>query len=230
MRTMPILPDPDPANVAIRLHRGRRAALLVALKGSGHATAKELAVALRCSLNAVRHHLRELEAEGVVDHELAPHGVGAPAHSYRMTASGHALFPDRYQQTVADLLDHLVASEGRAAAISLLEAHYRALASRAQAGSADLPAGRRGELVARLLAAEGYMATWAETTAGNAVLTEHNCPHQVVAERFPEICDAEEAFLARVLDATIERRSRITSGCGTCSYHVVQSAKDEERQ
>ncbi len=227
---MPILPDSEAAAPGIRLYRGRRAALLVSLKGRGQATAKELAAALACSLNAARHHLRELEAEGVVCHDVAAHGVGAPAHAYRLTMSGHALFPDRYQQTVAALLDHLVAAEGRAAAVALLESHYRALASRAQAGGAGLPAAERGELLARLLDGEGYMATWAPAASGGALLTEHNCPHQMVAERFPEICDAEEAFLARVLDASIVRQSRITSGCGTCSYHVVQSAKEEEQQ
>jgi DeoR family transcriptional regulator, suf operon transcriptional repressor len=234
MRSMPIHPDTvAPAATqppALRVHRGRRAAVLIGLKSRGRATARQLAEGLHCSLNAIRHHLKELEAEGVVDHDAAPHGVGAPAHTYWLTPAGHALFPDRYQQTVAELLDHLVANEGRAAAVELLETHYRSLARRALLGGEDLSAEERGALIARLLDDEGYMATWVASAEGvGGTLTEHNCPHQVVAERFPEICEAEEAFLARVFGAVIERQSRITSGCGTCSYHVTQLVgKDDD--
>ena len=64
------------------------------------------------------------------------------------------------------------------------------------------------------------MATWAAVENGG-LLTESNCPHRVIAERFPELCEAEEAFLAKVFGASIERRSRIAGGCGTCTYHVA---------
>ena len=161
-------------------------------------------------------------------HDRAVHGVGAPAHAYRLTPTGHTLFPDRYEQTVADLLDHVVASQGRAAAVALLESHYQALAQRVEVETSGVPRERWGEVVARLLDAEGYMATWSRVGDGG-ILTEHNCPHQVVAERFPEICAAEEAFLARAFGAAVERRSQIAAGCGTCSYHVAQAApKGEE--
>jgi predicted ArsR family transcriptional regulator len=198
-------------------HRGPRAELMIHLKSMGQATARELAEALGCSLNAVRHHLKELEAEGLVTFERAHRGVGAPAHAYRLSAQGHALFPDRYARTVSDLLDHLLAQQGREAVVELLKAHYHALARRIEAEVAASAPERRGEVVARVLAAEGYMATWAD---GDARLTEHNCPHQLVAERFPEVCEAEEAFLARAFRAGVERLSRIAGGCGTCSYAV----------
>ncbi len=55
----------------------------------------------------------------------------------------------------------------------------------------------------------------AEAASGDqpAVLTEHNCAIQAVAERFPEICAAEARFLAEVLGAEVERRAHILSGC-----------------
>lgn len=211
-------------------HRGPRGVILLHLKREGGATAGALAEALGYSLNAVRHHLKELEAEGVVTYDRTPQGVGAPAHTYRLTPSGHALFPDRYERTVADLLDHVVSTAGREAAVSLLEQQYRHLAERLAAETQGVPAERRGEVVARVLDAEGYMATWVKAAEGG-LLTEHNCPHRLIAERFPEVCAAEERFLAEVFGVPVERQSRIAGGCGTCSYRIAMgNAREGEEQ
>lgn len=201
-------------------HRGPRGVILLHLKREGGATAGDLAEMLGYSLNAVRHHLKELEAEGSVVFDRTPKGVGAPAHVYRLSPKGHGLFPDRYERTVADLLDHVVATEGRASAVALLEQQYASLAARLEVETRGVAPERRGEVVARVLDAEGYMATWVAAATGG-LLTEHNCPHRLIAERFPEVCAAEEKFLAQVFGAPIERRSRIAGGCGTCSYRIA---------
>ena len=51
-------------------------------------------------------------------------------------------------------------------------------------------------------------------------LTEHNCAIRAVAERYPEVCAAEERFLSSVLGAAVERRAHIVSGCNACEYAV----------
>ncbi|MES2305042.1 MAG: helix-turn-helix domain-containing protein [Gemmatimonadota bacterium] len=210
-------------------HRGPRGSILLHLKRTGQATAGELGQALGCSLNAVRHHLKELEVEGVVVFDREQRAVGAPAHAFRLTPQGHALFPDRYERAVADLLDHVVKSEGRDAAVRFLENQYRALAVRLEVETRDVPPAMRGEVIARALDAEGYMATWAEAAEGG-LLTEHNCPHRLIAERFPEVCAAEERFLAQVFGVPVERRSRIAGGCGTCSYRVATGGAAVEEE
>lgn len=204
-------------------HRGPRGAVLLHLKREGQATAQDLSRALGYSLNAIRHHLKELEVEGVVVYDREHRGVGAPAHAFRLSAQGHALFPDRYERTVVDLLDHVVRTGGREAAVALLEGQYRALAARVDAETQGTSPCERGRLVARVLEGEGYMATWHEEADGG-MLTEHNCPHRLIAERFPEVCAAEERFLAHAFGVPVERRSRIAGGCGTCSYRVATGA------
>ena len=203
-------------------HRGTRAAVLLELKRTGVATAASLAASLGCAVNTVRHHLKELEADDLVTHDRAHHGVGAPQHAYRLSAGGHALFPDRYAETLAQLLDHLTESEGRDASVAWLRAHYGALGERIRADVEMLAPHARGEQIARALDGEGFMATW-QPSADGGTLTEHNCPHRLVAERFPEVCADEEAFLARAFGATVERQSRIASGCGCCSYHITST-------
>ena len=63
------------------------------------------------------------------------------------------------------------------------------------------------------------MAEW-KAEEGAFSLSEHNCAIRAVAERFPEVCAAEEDFLQTVLGAAVERRTHIVQGCNACQYHV----------
>jgi DeoR family suf operon transcriptional repressor len=180
------------------------------------------------SLNAVRHHLKDLESEVLVDYERSHKGVGAPAFAYRLSPAGEALFPRRYEATVTQLLDHLVQREGRAAAVSVLEGRYQSLALRLREELAGATPATRLAAVARLLSEEGYMAE-AQASGSGGTLVEHNCAIQAVAERFPEICAAEARFLASVLGATVDRQGHILSGCNACEYRVrFDSANNDE--
>lgn len=199
--------------------KGPRAAILIELKRAGRATATELAERLDASLNAIRHHLKELESERLVEYERERRGVGAPAFAYRLSASGEMLFPRGYEETLLAVLDQVVERSGRDAAVAMLESQFAALERRLEPALAEAdPAGRMA-LVAGALADEGYMAEWHDAADG-AVLVEHNCAIRSVAERFPEVCAAEERFLANTLGGEVERRSHILGGCGACGYHV----------
>jgi hypothetical protein len=45
---------------------------------------------------------------------------------------------------------------------------------------------------------------------------------RAVAEKFPEVCVAEERFLAEFLGAVVERRQHIASGASCCEYCVTE--------
>jgi DeoR family transcriptional regulator, suf operon transcriptional repressor len=199
--------------------RGPRGLVLSQLKREQRLTAKQLAGLLGTSLNAARHHLKELEAEGLVEYEREHRGVGAPAFAYRLTEAGQALFPRRYAETLTVVLDHVVAREGRETAVALLEGYFAALTHRLQEELQGRGPGERLRAVARTLSEEGYMAEGSGEGA-DATLTEHNCAIPAVAERFPEICAAEARFLAEVLQADVDRREHILNGCSACEYHV----------
>ena len=115
----------------------------------------------------MRHHLKELEVEGLVRYDRSRRGVGAPAVSYRLSPGGEALFPRRYQETLTALLDQIVEREGREAAVALLDSHLAQLAARLKADLAGLAAEERLAAVARLRTEQGYMADVSES----AVLT-----------------------------------------------------------
>ena len=215
-----------PARVPLG-HKGPRAEILTALKRAQRLTAMELAHRLGASLNAVRHHLKELESESLVAYERERRGVGAPAFAYRLTPGGEALFPRRYEGTLLQVLDQVVEREGRDAAAAMVASQFDAIAERLRPALALASPAERLELVARALADEGFMAEWSGT-ASESALVEHNCAILAVAERFPEVCEAERRFLADTLGAAVERRSHILGGCGACGY-TVRFASGETR-
>jgi DeoR family transcriptional regulator, suf operon transcriptional repressor len=202
-----------------RNHRGLRGAVLVQLKRGPGLTAKELAGRLGVSLNAVRHHLKELEVEGLIRYAREHRGVGAPAFLYSLSAAGEDLFPRRYEETLTSLLERIVEREGREAAIGLLESHLGGLALRLKTELEGVAPADRLETVARIRSEQGYMAE-ATVNGSSGTLIERNCAIQAVAQRFPEICAAEARVLAEVLGADVERREHILSGCPSCEYHV----------
>jgi DeoR family suf operon transcriptional repressor len=209
-------------------YRGSRGALLVALKRAGQLTARDLSAALGLSLNAVRHHLKELEAEGVVNYRREQRGVGAPTFAYYLSPAGEGLFPQRYAEVLNKVLGRMAAQSGRGAVVSALENHFADLAETLSLELADAPPARRREVVQRALVDGGFMAEWTEATGGFR-LTEHHCAVRAVAERFPEICDAEARFLQEVLAATVERDAHILRGCSKCEYHVQFPDAEEEQ-
>jgi predicted ArsR family transcriptional regulator len=60
-----------------------------------------------------------------------------------------------------------------------------------------------------------------DAATGQPVLRKHNCAIRAVAERYPEVCATEQAFINELLGETAERRSHILGGCNACEYVVV---------
>lgn len=200
-------------------HRGLRAQILLEIKKSQPITAKQLGSLFGVSANAVRRHLKELEADGLVRFGREQHGLGAPAFAYRLTDAGEALFPNGYRDTLLTMLDLVEAREGRAGVVKMFEARYEVLAERLRSDLAAVPAAERLAVVARVLTDAGYMAEWREAD-GVFRLAEHNCAMRAVVGRFPEICAVEERFLKDVLGAQVEREAHIVSGCNSCEYAI----------
>src|SRR5213083_494475 len=202
-------------------HKGLRADILLALKRAQPLTAKQLAQQLGVSVNAIRHHLKELEAASLIAYGRVQRGVGAPTFAYRLSPDGEAIFPKRYEETLTELLGRVAQKDGRGAVVELFADHYAALARKLAAELGDAPPAERLAAVARLMSDAGYMAEWQPGTAsGTFLLAEHNCAIRAVAERFPEACDAEQRFLRAALGAAVERRTHIVAGCNACEYTV----------
>lgn len=200
-------------------YKGPRGTILVALKRAGALTTRQLGEQLRLSANAIRHHLKELRTEGVIGFRREKRGVGAPTFAWHLNAIGESLFPQRYKEILTEVLERIAEQSGRQAVVAAFESRFADLARKLQAELADAPRAKRMEVVLRALTEGGYMAEWLDEEGGLR-LKEHNCAIRALADRFPEICEAESRFLSEVLSATVERTAHQLDGCSSCEYRV----------
>ncbi len=214
------IPPMETSNPGLTAHKGLRGQVLRELKRAQPLTAKALGTKLGVSANAIRHHLKELEAESLVTYGREQRGIGAPTFAYRLSPRGDALFPKRYEQTLTELLNRVAERQGRAATAAMLEDLYTDLTRRLQAELEGVAPEARLATVARVLSEAGYMAE-SGAAGGEFRLSEHNCAIKSVAERFPEVCAAEAKFLQTVLAASVERTAHIVDGCNACEYAIT---------
>jgi len=212
-----------PITTSLAGFRGIRGDVLIAVKKAQPVTAKGLAASFGLTPNALRRHLKELSTEGLVRCARQVRGVGGPVLAYSLTEAGEALFPRAYDSTLTTLLDGVRAQSGPDGVVALFRAQWDHVASGARDKLATLPLNERAQLLAELLTSHGYMAESAASGADEALIREHNCVLRAVAERFPEVCAAEETFLAEFLGAAVERRKHIASGASCCEYCVRES-------
>jgi DeoR family transcriptional regulator, suf operon transcriptional repressor len=214
-----------PITTSLAGFRGIRGDVLIAVKKAQPVTAKELAASFGLTPNALRRHLKELTAEGLVQCARQVRGVGGPVLAYTLSDAGEALFPRAYDSALATLLDGVRSQSGTEGVVALFRAQWEHVASGAKEELAGLPLGERAQLLAELLTSHGYMAESESASAepNSALIREHNCVLRAVAERFPEVCAAEESFLAEFLGAVVERRKHIASGASCCEYCVRES-------
>jgi DeoR family suf operon transcriptional repressor len=194
----------------------------------GQATAQELAETLDISPQAIRRHLKDLEAEGLILYESVSVGMGRPQHVYKLSEQGHDRFPSSYDQFAVSFLDTLVDTLGYEQASSLLQKHWERKAKeyRDRLGN-GLLCDRVAKLV-ELRREEGYMAECypldeqAETDSSvQFMLTEHNCAISHVASSFPGVCGHElEMFSAALPDCHVDRTHWIINGEHRCGYLI----------
>lgn len=192
-------------------------------------TAQDLADALEISPQAIRRHLKDLEAEGLIEYKSVQIGMGRPQHVYHLSRKGRDRFPNRYDEFAVSLLDTLTETVGHDQVSSILRKQWE---RKAQEYRNKVGIGSVQDRVAKLVdirKSEGYMAEWHVLEANKLnnsaepqyILTEHNCAISNVAESFPSVCGHElEMFAAILPDCTVERTHWLNQGEHQCGYLI----------
>ena len=210
--------------------RGTRGEILTALKKAQPLTAKELASRFGVTPNALRRHLKELETEGIVRYQREIRGVGGPVFAFSLTDAGEALFPRAYERALSEVLDLVREQQGDEGLVQLFQRRWDDIARVARPELEQLPVDQRATRLAELLTSLGYMAEAHPGSGALPVLTEHNCAIRVIAERFPEVCAAEERFIADLLGAPVTRQAHIAKGANCCEYCVTRDSEVVNRE
>jgi DeoR family suf operon transcriptional repressor len=207
--------------------KGLRGEILRELKMSQPLTAQVLAGRHGVSANAIRRHLKELEALGLVEYGREKRGRGAPTFAYRLTAAAEALFPRRYAEELTQALSYLEEKGGREEVRRFFASRFQLQAQELLVRLAGSSSRDRVEAVVDLLRKQGFMAEWSADADGTFHISEHNCAVQAVAERYPELCEAEADFLREILQADVRRGAHIPHGCNACEYAVSLTGKPQ---
>jgi DeoR family transcriptional regulator, suf operon transcriptional repressor len=202
--------------------------ILQHLLRQGQATAHELAESLEITPQAIRRHLKDLEEEGLIEHEAVQVGMGRPNYIYKLSKAGRSRFPDRYDDFAVSLLDTLAETIDRKQFNDILRKQWerKALEYRNQVGLGKLE--DRVNRLVELRKAEGYMAEWhqvegSEFELPRYIITEYNCAISHIAETFPTVCGHElEMFAIALEGCKVERTHWMVGGEHQCGYLVQE--------
>lgn len=203
-------------------------ALLQVLKRRGPLTIRALAAELDITYEAVRQQMAELLRAGwvrsgkAVAHRSGDHGFNRPgpaSREYRLSAAAEHLFPKRYDELSAELVQYVHQSFGGAGVVEILARMTDARVRR----WAPLLKGLSVREKVRALSAlyedkDAYMQVdWRE---GSPALIEHNCPFFNVAQKHPAICSVSVNTLERLLGCRVVREQSFQAGHGRCVFRL----------
>jgi len=188
-------------------------------------TAQDLADRLDISPQAIRKHLKDLEAEGLIYHTAEQVGMGRPQFVYALTVAGRDRFPDSYNQFAVNFLDTLIDTLGKEQVSDVLQKQWQRKAQnyKSQLGGGSLK--QRLDKLAEIRRSEGYVTEWFPVEGNSQeqqsfIFTEYNCAIAHVAESFPSVCGHELEMFATVLDCPVERTHWMVNGEHRCGYLI----------
>jgi predicted ArsR family transcriptional regulator len=214
--------------------RSTRARVARLILEYGPASAAGLSSRLGVTPAAIRRHLDNLLADGMIEaREARCYGSrsrGRPARLFAITDAGRSAFEHAYDDLATSALRFLAEKAGPAAVaefarrkIADLEARYRPVVDAA-------PAELRVQALAEALSADGYAASAKVAPAvakgdaevgGGEELCQHHCPVAHVAAEFPQLCEAETEAFGRLLGTAVQRLATISRGDGICTTHIT---------
>jgi DeoR family suf operon transcriptional repressor len=204
-------------------------AILNYLLKENKASAQTIAQAMNISPQATRRHLKELEEQGLIEHELIPVKVGRPQHLYYLSRQGRDRFGQNYGEFAVSFLDTLTETVGEKEVSKVLQKQWQKKAEQyRQYLTGDSLAQRINQLV-EIRKNEGYMAevflleeeSKTKLAPESFFITEHNCAISDVAESYPQVCGHElEMFVSLFPDCQVERTSWINNGEHLCGYLI----------
>ncbi|MEL6813320.1 MAG: iron-sulfur cluster biosynthesis transcriptional regulator SufR [Cyanobacteria bacterium J06598_3] len=139
----------------------------------GTATAGAMAEHLDVTPQAIRRHLKNLEASELIEHQVAQEGIGRPNHVYQLSRKGREHFPDQYDQFALSLLNTVADTMGPEHVSKLLKHQWQNKAKKYREKLGSAPLKERMQTLVKLRQAEGYMAECHRATDSS---TNHAIP------------------------------------------------------
>jgi predicted ArsR family transcriptional regulator len=199
--------------------------ILYMLKSRGPLGTGTLARTLGITEVGARQHLAKLHSEGLAAFDDQAGEVGRPKRMWRLTAKGHARFPDTHGDLTVSLIEGIRSVFGVAGLDRLIEARQKTMvASYRQALEPYSDLGERVSVLARLRNIEGYMAECEMQGDGSFLLIENHCPICAAAKTCQGFCRSElELFQAAFgANLSVTRQEHLLSDGRRCVYRIAR--------
>jgi predicted ArsR family transcriptional regulator len=190
-------------------------------------TINELAEAVGINPISVRHHLTNMQVEGLVVAEEERHGVGRPRLVYFLTEDGMEKFPTRYLRLTTRLLQQVKDTLPGPVVSKLFNRIAEDIAGDYSEQIQGLGMEERLEFVKELLAEEGFTVEW-EKKGTQYEIHEISCPYYQIGLNHPEVCTVDQTVISRMLALPAEKVQCILTGAAHCTY-VVQAAPSKNQ-
>ncbi len=183
-------------------------------------TINELADAVGINPISVRHHLTNLQMEGLVASDEERHGVGRPRLVYSLTEDGMERFPTKYLRLTTRLLAQMKETMPGPLVSKLFNQIAEDLASEYASQIQGMDMEERLDFVKELLAQEGFTVEW-EKKGNDYQIHEISCPYYQIGIAHPEVCTVDQTLISRMLAVPANKVQCILSGGAQCTY-VIQ--------
>ena len=199
--------------------KSTREKILNTLLTQRQATIKQLSEVVGINGISVRHHLINLQAEGLVTAEEQRRGVGRPAFVYRLTEKGMEKFPTNYLK----LTNYLLTELEETLSPEELKATFERIGKKQAEESTNIdknqPIEAQLEQLANQLASDRFLLSW-KKEGDSIILQSDNCPYLHVGKEHPEICRIDETLFSEALGREVQLETCMLRGDPSCTYKI----------
>lgn len=205
--------------------QGTRERMLEYLVANREARAEEMAAHAGITKAAVRRHLDNLRADGLVEIRVVRQAIGRPYYVYFPTEKATRTVPPAY----AGLLERMLEGVGTRPEIGdvVVASVAEALAARHR-GEVDAASavGEAVERVTMVLRGEGILEAWRSEDDGFH-LVNTSCPYHRAAIISSLPCESDRRAIELLLGQDVEQLNRIVDGAPCCEYLVRDPAQPQ---
>ncbi len=197
--------------------KSTREKILNTLLTKPRSSIRELAEIIGINGISVRHHLINLQAEGIIEAEEQRHGVGRPRFIYRLTELGMEKFPANYLKLTHRLIEKLEQTYSEKEVRAIFVRIGEDLANEYRLDDLSISLEERIDLISGKLAEEGYRLSWRKE--GDKIkLFNQNCPYHYLSGVHPTVCMMDNVLFGKVFGVPFKQVECMSSGAERCSF------------
>jgi len=199
--------------------KSTRENILYTLLVNSESTISELAEIVGINGISVRHHLINLQNEGLIESEEERHGVGRPRFVYRLTEKGLEKFPTNYLRLTNQIISAMKVTISRDIVANMFRQIGEDLAKEIHLDTDHFSTPEQIKALSARMVNQGYRLT-CEHDGENYRLINHNCPYHQVSAEHPEVCLIDESMFSAILKREIWHSQCISRGDHYCSFII----------